>query len=42
MIDKNTGVLAVRASDDGIRAMEEWRVRLAIAQKDEQVISANS
>jgi hypothetical protein len=36
LIDKNTGVLAVRATEDGIRAMREWRHRLAIGQKNEQ------
>lgn len=36
LIDKNTGVLAVRATDDGIGAMMEWRYRLAIGQKNEQ------
>ena len=35
-VDKNTGVLAIRASPNGIAAMAEWRVRLAVGQKDEQ------
>jgi len=36
LIDKNTGVLAIRATREGIAAMAEWRIRLAVAQKDEQ------
>ena len=36
LIDKNTGVLAVRATPNGIKTMAEWRVRLAVGQKDEQ------
>ena len=36
-VDKNTGVIAVRATPDGIAAMAEWQVRLAVGQKDEQV-----
>ncbi|KAL1495590.1 hypothetical protein AB1Y20_016951 [Prymnesium parvum] len=35
-VDKNTGVLAVRATEAGIRTMEEWRVRLFVGQNDEQ------
>lgn len=35
-VDKNTGVLAVRATPDGIATMAEWQVRLAVGQKDEQ------
>jgi hypothetical protein len=35
-VDKNTGVLAVRATPNGIAAMAEWRIRLAVGQKDEQ------
>ena len=36
LLDKNTGVLAIRATQNGIGAMAEWRVRLAIGQKNEQ------
>ena len=36
LMDKNTGVLAVRATADGIATMREWRQRIALAQKDEQ------
>ena len=36
LLDKNTGVLAVRATPNGIASMAEWRVRLAVGQKDEQ------
>ena len=36
LIDKNTGVLAIRATEDGINVMNEWRYRLAIGQKNEQ------
>ena len=35
-VDKNTGILAVRATDDGIKTMAEWKVRLKVGQKDEQ------
>ena len=35
-VDKNTGVIAVRATTDGVRAMSEWRVRMAVGQKNEQ------
>ena len=35
-VDKNTGVIAVRATTDGVRAMTEWRVRMAMGQKNEQ------
>ena len=35
-VDKNTGVLAVRATPNGIAAMAEWRIRLFVGQKDEQ------
>jgi len=35
-VDKNTGVLAVRATPDGIAAMAEWQIRLMVGQKDEQ------
>ena len=35
-VDKNTGVLAIRATRNGIAAMAEWRIRLAVGQKDEQ------
>ena len=35
-VDKNTGIFAVRATADGIGAMAEWRVRLAMGQKNEQ------
>ena len=36
LVDKNTGVIVVRATEKGIATMAEWRVRLAVAQKDEQ------
>lgn len=36
LMDKNTGVLAVRATPNGIGVMAEWRVRLAVGQKNEQ------
>ena len=35
-VDKNTGVLAVRATPNGIATMAEWKVRLQVGQKDEQ------
>ena len=34
--DKNTGVIAVRATKNGIATMAEWKIRLAVGQKDEQ------
>ena len=33
-LDKNTGVLAVRATPNGIAAMAEWRVRLAVSSEE--------
>ena len=35
-VDKNTGVIAVRATKNGIATMAEWKIRLAVGQKDEQ------
>ncbi len=35
-VDKNTGVIAVRATAAGIATMAEWRVRLSVGQNDEQ------
>merc|ERR1719198_2567192 len=35
-VDKNTGVLAVRATSDGIATMAEWKIRLQVGEKDEQ------
>ena len=35
-VDKNTGVIAVRATPNGIATMAEWKVRLQVGQKDEQ------
>ena len=35
-VDKNTGVIAVRASANGIATMAEWKVRLQVGEKDEQ------
>ncbi|EOD25951.1 hypothetical protein EMIHUDRAFT_237370 [Emiliania huxleyi CCMP1516] len=35
-VDKNTGVLAVRATPNGIAAMAEWKVRLQVGEKNEQ------
>ena len=36
LLDKNTGVMAIRATPNGIASMAEWRVRLAMGLKDEQ------
>ena len=36
LIDKNTGIIAIKPTEDGIAAMAEWRIRLAIGQKNEQ------
>ena len=35
-VDKNTGVIAVRATPNGIATMAEWKVRLQVGEKDEQ------
>ena len=35
-VDKNTGVLAVRATAAGIATMAEWKIRLFVGQNDEQ------
>ena len=35
-VDKNTGVIAVRATSQGIASMAEWRVRMGMGQKNEQ------
>ena len=35
-VDKNTGVMAIRASPNGIATMAEWKIRLQVGAKDEQ------
>ena len=35
-VDKNTGVIAVRATPNGIATMAEWKIRLQVGEKDEQ------